>query len=61
MITRPERAFPIEPVAAKDTTSPMKTVKSVIIVLANEEDIRKVRSNHTAATPDSEFNRSEEG
>jgi hypothetical protein len=39
----------------------MKTVKSVTIVLANEEDIRKVRSNHTAATPDSEFNRSEEG
>jgi hypothetical protein len=38
----------------------MKTVKSVTIVLANEEDIRKVRSNHTAAT-DSEFNRSEEG
>jgi hypothetical protein len=35
-------------------------VKSVTIVLANEEDIRKVRSNHTS-TADSEFNRSEEG
>ena len=61
MITRPERAFPIEPVAAKDTTSPMKTVKSVTVVLANKEDIREVRSNYTAATHDSEFNRSEEG
>jgi hypothetical protein len=39
----------------------MKTVKSVTIVLANEEDIRKVRSNHTATSPDSEFNRSKEG
>jgi hypothetical protein len=27
----------------------------------NEEDIREVRSNHTATAPDSEFNRSQEG